>query len=95
MSDSDESDRWTVTTIIRGPGNLEHYVPLTIKEPSEQMNIEDVKRERLKLADDIGILITSFEERTGVSVKGVELDQFLTVDSDIPVKTEVKIKLEL
>lgn len=94
---SKSSDEWTVTQIVRGPGrgpgHLEHGYPLTIREGFEQMTIEDVKKERLKLADDIGILITSFEGRTGVTVKGVELNQFLTADSDIPIKTEVEIKL--
>lgn len=59
------------------------------------MNIEEIKKERLKLAADISELITSFEGRTGVTVKDIDLTQFLTAASDIPVKTEVEIKLEI
>lgn len=59
------------------------------------MDIEQVKNERTKLAADVSELVNSFQKRTGVSVKSVDLQWLLTDASNAPIRTQVSIRLEL
>lgn len=59
------------------------------------MDIEQLKDERTKLAASISRLIASFEERTQVMVKDVDLTIFMNDADAMPVRTDVSVRLEL
>jgi hypothetical protein len=59
------------------------------------MNIQQVKDERRKLAADISELINSFQQRTELTVRAVDLSHLIADANGFPVRTHVTVRIEL
>jgi hypothetical protein len=59
------------------------------------MDIQQVKEERRKLATSISELVNSFQQRTELMVRTVDLSHLIADTSRFPVRTLVTVRIEL
>jgi len=57
------------------------------------MDINEIRIAQAELAAKISDAIKDFQDRTSVTVKSLDLQQFVTVASETPVRTHVSITL--
>lgn len=59
------------------------------------MNIEEVKRLRLKLSADVAELVTAFQRETQCTVTSFDITHFFTDAESEPITTKVEARIEL
>lgn len=57
--------------------------------------LEELKKDREELENSIYLLIKEFEKKWGVSVRGICLEHFRTMQDEKPVLNKIKMEVEL
>lgn len=57
--------------------------------------LEELKKDRRELENNIYLLIKEFEEKWGVSVSDIDLEHFRTIQDEQPVLNKIRVEVDL